>query len=346
MKKITMLLLGFIALAVHAQQPVEGSTYFLPKTAIQFHIRVEKTVYEPGELALYSEKYLKLKNVSMEPRTSYRVISVETRSVGVPDTAKQHMALIDKKHSIISLSRDDNGVLLAVNTIGRRTEAPKPFVSAPKPAPLNPHDFMNADILTAGTKPKMAELIASEIYEIRESRNQLTRGEADNMPKDGEQLRIMMANLDKQERALLQEFTGTVEKDTMERILTFMPNKETSRQLLFRFSSKLGMVDNDDLSGRPFYVTVEDLHYLPTLNLPDVGKKSKEESGIYVNLPGKIRLSLFDGTQLLGKFEHYVAQFGRSESLSGELFGKKFTTHIVLDPVTGNAQRLEVVPLQ
>ena len=135
MKKMTMLLLGFIALAVHAQQPVEGSTYFLPKTAIQFHIRVEKTVYEPGELALYSEKYLKLKNVSMEPRTSYRIISVETRSVGVPDTAKQHMALIDKKHSIISLSRDDNGILLAVNTIGRRTEAPKPFVSAPKPAP-------------------------------------------------------------------------------------------------------------------------------------------------------------------------------------------------------------------
>lgn len=346
MRKIATLLLSFIAFATHAQQLVDGSTYYLPKTVVQFRIRVEKTNYKPGDLAIYSGKYLKMDDVETEPSTSCRIINIQVISVGIPDTTQRHVAVMDKKHSIISLSRDDNGILLAVNAEGCKAEQPQPFVPARKPAPLNPRDYMNADILAAGSKPKMAELIASEIYEIRDSRNQLTRGEADNMPKDGEQLRIMMANLDKQERALMQMFTGTTEKDTTETVLTFMPEKEVNRQLLFRFSKKLGLVDADDLSGRPFYISVEDLHYLPTLSLPDDGKKSKDASGICVNLPGKIRLSLFDGTQPLAKNELYATQFGRTESLSGELFGKKMTTKIVLDPVTGNARKLEIIPLQ
>lgn len=346
MRKIATLLLSFIAFATHAQQLVDGSTYYLPKTVVQFRIRVEKTNYKPGDLAIYSGKYLKMDDVETEPSTSCRIINIQVTSVGIPDTTQRHVAVMDKKHSIISLSRDDNGILLAVNAEGSKAEQPQPFVPARKHAPLNPRDYMNADILAAGSKPKMAELIASEIYEIRDSRNQLTRGEADNMPKDGEQLRIMMANLDKQERALMQMFTGTTEKDTTETVLTFMPEKEVNRQLLFRFSKKLGLVDADDLSGRPFYISVEDLHYLPTLSLPDDGKKSKDASGICVNLPGKIRLSLFDGTQPLAKNELYTAQFGRTESLSGELFGKKMTTKIVLDPVTGNARKLEIIPLQ
>ena len=308
MRKIATLLLGSMMFVAHAQQLVEGSTYYLPKTVVQFHILVEKTVYKPGELAIYSGKYLKMHDVETEPSTSYRIINMQVTSVGIPDTTQRHVAVIDKKHSIISLNRDDNGVLLAVNTEGSKPQPAQPFVSAPKPAPLNAHDYMNADILAAGSKPKMAELIASEIYEIRDSRNQLTRGEADNMPKDGE--------------------------------------KEVNRQLLFRFSKKLGLVDVDDLGGRPFYISVEDLHSLPTLSLPDEGKKSKDVSGIYVNLPGKIRLAMFDGTRLFAKNELYAAQFGHTEALSGELFGKKMTTKIVLDPVTGNARKLEVVPLQ
>ena len=89
-----------------------------------------------------------------------------------------------------------------------------------------------------------------------------------------------MANLDKQERALMQMFTGTTERDTTETTLTFIPTKEVNKQVLFRFSKRLGLVDNDDLAGRPFYISVQDLHYVPTLNLPDDGKKSKDKSGV------------------------------------------------------------------
>ena len=53
-------------------------------------------------------------------------------------------------------------------------------------------------------------LIAKEIYNIRESKNALVRGQADNMPKDGEQLKIMLANLEEQEAAMTEMFSGTL----------------------------------------------------------------------------------------------------------------------------------------
>lgn len=50
----------------------------------------------------------------------------------------------------------------------------------------------------SNSSAKMAELVAKEIYSIRESRNALLRGEADNMPKDGAQLKLMLDNLNQQ----------------------------------------------------------------------------------------------------------------------------------------------------
>mgnify|MGYP000886157387 CR=1 FL=1 len=176
-----------------AQEPVNGATYFLPKTGVKFKLLIEKSTYTPGEMANYADRYMKLSNVGMQPQTQYRLIRVNIHAIGLPDSTKQFTALIDKKHSIISLDRDENGVLMAVNDKSVRPTPPQPFRPAPKTTPDNPRDFFTEDILAAGNKPRMAELIAQEITDIRESRNLLTRGEAEFMPKDGEQLKIMLA---------------------------------------------------------------------------------------------------------------------------------------------------------
>ena len=49
--------------------------------------------------------------------------------------------------------------------------------------------------------------MAKEIYNIRESKNALLRGQADNMPSDGAQLKIMLDNLNAQEEAMTQMFS-------------------------------------------------------------------------------------------------------------------------------------------
>lgn len=331
--------------ASHAQDSelsVEGSSYYLPQTVLRFALQIEKTTYTPGEFAAYSSRYLKRSDVSLEPSTSYRIVGLKLSSVAQPDTAKFYTAKADAKHSIRSIERDDNGVLLAVNAKPRKAEQPKPFVPASKPAPLNPHDYMTEEILNAGSKAKMAELCVNEIYDIRENKGLLNKGQADFMPKDGEQLRIMLRNLDTQENALMQLFVGTTVKDTTEAIVSFVPTREVDKQLLFRFSKYLGLTDADDLGGAPYYVRIENLHSMPTLSGgPADGKKDKDNVGIYVNLPGKIRASVFNGNSLMGAFELYAAQFGKVESISGEMFSRKYTTSIVLNPVTGSIEKIE-----
>ena len=70
------------------------------------------------------------------------------------------------------------------------------------------------------------------------------------------------------------------------------------------------------------------------------GEKIKNESGIWVNLPGKMTVNLYQGEKLLDSYETYSAQFGRTEPLMGELFSKKMETKVRLSPVTGNVDSI------
>ena len=350
MKKImvTIAALAFAALPGLAQgnAQTEGIAYFLPKTGIRLAVLVEKTTYTPGELAMYGEKYMKLFNTQMQKNTEYRVVSINITDFGMPDSTKHYVAAMDKKHSITDVRLADNGVLLAINATPPTPKQPKSFVPARAKRPLNPKDFMNQDILSAGSSAKMAELIAKEIYDIRDSRNQLSRGQADAMPKDGEQLRLMLNNLDQQEQALLQVFSGTTVKDTTETVINFVPTKAVEREVLFRFSRHYGMADKDDLGGAPYYISVEDLHSIPTMQASIDKGKSKDNAGVYVNQPGKVKISVAQEGNLRAAIELYMAQFGKTEPISGELFSKKQLTRMVLSPITGTIESVKTETLK
>lgn len=225
---------------------------------------------------------------------------------------------------------------------------PKQYRQDKKQAPLNPRDYMSQDILTAANLPKMAQLVAQEIYDIRDSRNQLSRGKADNMPKDGEQLRLMYKHLDLQERALMQLFTGTTTVDTTETVMTFVPERADKHKLLFRFSKRFGLTTADDFSGEPYYVDIEDEGVFAKIpEEASMADKQKDDFVLGVNLPGKIRLNVVDAKgSSIGSFETEAAQFGKVELLNGALFGRKFTSHIVLDPTTGSIVELKTEPLE
>ena len=239
-----------------------------------------------------------------------------------------------------------NGVIMAINAKGQPVKERTPFKAAPQPAPLHAEDYMSQDILSSGNMPTMARMVAQEIYDIRDSRNQLSRGEADFMPKDGEQLKIMLAQLNTQERALTQAFEGTTVKDTTEQVVTIIPEKGQDKMLAFRFSRHFGLTDNDDLSGAPYYAVVEDEHIIDELETTNDEKKKKDDLVIGVNLPGKIKVNIVNDGRTVAQYSTYAAQYGRVELLSGALFGKKITSHIVLNPVTGNVISLKTEPLE
>ena len=321
----------------------EGAVYFLPKTAVRFSIKVEKTTYKPGDFAAYAQRYMRLNNVAMEPSTAYRIIGIEQRAVGVADTTKGFALKFNAKTVAANVTLAEDGRLLAINAEAKEAPQPAPFKSAPKPAAINPRQFMTEEILVAGSTAKMAELTAKEIYDLRENRNLLIKGQADFMPQDGTQMRLMLNQIDQQDQALTSLFQGTVERDTTEHSLWIFPDGPMQRQLFFRLSQVNGMVDADDLSGAPYYITVEDLNTVPPTDDEAAAKTKKKvyEAGVYVNVPGRMRVTLYQGIDIIQQAEHPAAQFGNVELLSGDLFNKHYTTHLWLNSVTGAVERLE-----
>ncbi len=321
----------------------DGAVYFLPKTAIRVSVLVEKSVYEPGEFSKYANRYLRMSDVAQEPSTSYRMVSIRQTPIALPDTTKGFSVKFNAKTVAANVALSEDGRLLAINAQPKEVEVPVEFVAAPKPEKINPRKYMNQEILAAGSTAKMAELTAREIYDLRENRNLLIKGQADFMPSDGAQMKLMLSQLEAQDQALTQLFAGTTVRDTTETILTVIPDGPLQKQVLFRLSQKLGFVDADDLSGAPFYISIDDLNTIPkpVEDQAKGNKKKQPETGIYVNIPGRMRSTISYNGKSLHTMELPAPQFGNVELLSAELFNKHYTTHLWLNPLTGAVDKLE-----
>ena len=139
----------------------------------------------------------------------------------------------------------------------------------------------------------------------------------------------MLQQVDQQHDALMTLFTGTIRRDTTMQVVTLCPDQETEREVVFRLSRQRGLVDKDDLSGVPFYMTVKNLS--PDLSQPQEDKKG---DWLYVNLPGTASITLQQEDFLLATYEVPLAQFGHIEQRSYDPF-KRYVTHLTLHPATG-----------
>ena len=204
--------------------------------------------------------------------------------------------------------------------------------------------YMTEEMLQATSKAKLAELTAKEIYAIRESKLAITRGQSDNMPKDGQSMQLVLDELDRQEKALTELFTGRIDTTYSSRSYTLEPAMgcDTTKAVLFRFSRKLGFVDKEDLAGEPIYYNLRDMKtvHIPTPEELEKKKVLKKE-GVCYNIPGKADFSLFTRSRKLYSSEIHIAQFGVTEVLAKELFGKKATTRILFNTATGGIISIE-----
>ncbi len=326
----------------------EGAVYFLPKTAVRISVLTEKTTYTPGDFSRYAQKYLRLSDVAQEPSVSHRVLSITQQAIAVADTTKGYALKFNPKTAAVNVRLADDGRLLAINTPAEAldaddADAPVRFSAALPQSLPDPRRYLTEEILAAGSTAKMAELTAREIYDLRENRSLLIKGQADFMPKDGQQLRLMLQQLDEQDRALTSLFAGTTLRDTTEQVIIVTPDTPCDRQLLFRLSQIYGLVDADDLSGTPYYITVEDLKTVPPTDEEAARqqKKKQYEAGVYVNIPGRMRVTIFQGIDQLQQAEHPAPQFGNVELLSGALFNNRFTTRLRLNALTGAVETLD-----
>lgn len=307
----------------------EGAVYFLPKTAIRFHLLIERQTYTPGTFARYADRYMHMQGISTEKQVTHSIANFEVSTVGIRDTAKCFSVVLKGKSKAADIRLSDDGILLAVNAEPVQQATRKPFRPARKSREADPLELLSPDALKAGSIAKVAELTAQQILELQEARQQLVTGEADNMPQDEQQLRLMLSEIDTKANALKSLFTGSIRRDTTEHVLTVCPDQEMEREVVFRLSKQLGLVDADDLAGVPFYLTLKRKDQA-TLPMPE----NKKRDGFYTNMPTLAELTLSQEDTPIGNFEVPLAQFGFVELREGSLF-KQNNTQMQLHPATG-----------
>lgn len=317
----------------------EGVVYYLPKTQLEIKVTATKVTYTPGELCQYANRYLRMQGISAQPSEYWELQSIEVNPIGVPDAQKAYSIKLKDKAVTSQVELTEEGIIKAINTKAPKEKAAAPKVATEKPKRVDPRNFMTEEILLAGSSNKMAELIAKEIYNIRESKNSLTRGQADYMPQDGAALKIMLNNLEEQEKALTEMFSGYT--DRTEKTFTFYvePEKPITDQVVCRFSKKLGVVKENNLAGEPIYFSITDESYLPPAD--EEAKAKKRLDGVIYNIPGKGRVSIDSFDKNYYEEELPITQFGETEVLLNNLFNKKINTRVIFNPITGGIVKID-----
>ena len=345
----------FTAFSLYAQTPVRhnalksndyGVVYSLPITQLNFDLKISKTNYKKGEYYQFSKQYLSIENPIVEDKVVYKLEVIEVENIGIPN--KNESYLIEFKSNSIEpfvyLTKD--GLICAINDnapIVERTSTTQPKIET-VPS-VNAKSLLTEEILLAGSSSKQAELIAKQIFALRLSRTDILTGEADNMPPDGEAYKLVMNQINMQEKALVELFSGSVESEDYTKIISLVPELiDIDKRIIFRFSEKLGLVDADDLSGEPVYLTLKNKNPQPQevpteKQLRDL--KKKFAAGLVYNIPSKAQLTIEFRNETLSSKEIDVVQFGSQDVLTKRMFdNKKQPIKVIFYPELGAVKQI------
>ena len=350
---LTVLAIGLSSMPASAQSTQKlsaakhneyGLVYTLPKTHLRIEVEAEQTIKKAGPYFNYAKKYLGTSDVITESSLSWTLKSVKVYSYGVPEKGNEYLMQF-KAGTTPYLIVGEDGLPLSINT--ENVEIPEFEDREGTPLTtslLDDNAFVSAlsgELLASGSLAKRAENAANTIYKIRESRTNYAIGEADQMPPDGESLKLILNELDKQEASLLALFLGTTQTSTDVKVFDYVPVEASENEVLLRISDFNGISDKDDLSGEPLYLTLKVLTK-GEVPLDEKGLEKKLPKGaVMYKIPGKAQVTLtYDGKQWYnGMFD--IAQFGVDYGLNPTLFSdKKAPSYVKFHPSTGGIMEI------
>lgn len=326
----------------------DAVSYWLPQTRITVTVNVSKMTYTPGEFSRYAERYLRIDNINSTAQERWSITGVSIQTEGVPDKERLYTLSFPEKGERPYIELTADGIIKSVNVqndtpVTQTAATPSTPTIKEKPKNLNPYDYLTEEILMAASTAKMAELTAKEIYSIRESRNAITRGQAEFIPTDGESLKYILESLSEQEAALLTLFSGTNQTEEHTFTINVTPKAALNRQILFRFSTKLGLLSSDNLAGEPVWMDITEtkmtLGYNTSAGVKEEAKNKKSKNStdfLYYRIPGRGTVKVYDNRTSYLEQEIVIAQFGTTEVVSSTIMGKHADTKIRFNTSTGN----------
>jgi len=322
-----------------------GIRYVLPKTMLQINIEYNEVRQKAGVYARYASRYLGISEseIVAEDRIFYTLEKITMTETYMPDKGQSYVVLFNKpKNTAPFVCLTEDGLLCAINAEYEMpqsaiTEAVTTTTSKKEPSVQS---IFTEEYLRAGSVGKMAEIAAKNLYAVRESRQDLLTGETENVPKDGAAMKLILDNLNAQEKQWTELFTGTTQISAMRRQLLVEPEAEVRQAILFRFSKYAGVVDADDLSGTPIYWNLTDLKTVET-NAVGVPNSPQLSDCLVYNNPGKATVEIFYDAQPVFSKTIDITQFGVKEMLTPSLFeSKKEAVKIYFYPHLGAIRQI------
>ena len=348
MKKLLFIVLMFTGMQISKAQSsfalTDGSpalVYTLPKTELCFEVTVEKEVEKPGVFYQYSQRYLATDKVIVEEKMTFNVKGVKVIGRPVPDISRRFSVSPTEKSALRNIKVNEQGILCGVNNPAEKktVEIRKEIIRKEIGQKAGSGEILplTQEYMMAGSTAKLAEGAAKQIYEIRQSRINLLTGEMDQLPSDGEALKMMLSGLDAQEKVLTELFTGTRISETTTHHVTIIPDSLNLESVLFRLSAKRGFVDKDDMGGEPFYISIHPEKI--QVKAPDPKAKSVV-IGLYTVLPAQTSVKVSDGVNTLLERNFFIPQFGELVPLPESLF-KSLKVKVKIDEATGRLIAIE-----
>lgn len=317
-----------------------GIVYTLPKTLIEISIDIEEEKYIPGAFAEYANIYLG-KKVNTKESISYKISSVSTKSIGVIDTTKRYLIVFNKNTIAPFVEITDKGVIASINGSKDRS-----IESIENTADYSDWTKVDSDLPAlpdtyplANSNAQRAFIVNQYHNKIKQTISDIITGDTDNMPKDGESLKIIMSRLEKEAYRCNRLFLGDNIKRVRHLKFYIEPNGSEEESIsLLRFSPKYGALALDDLSGEEIIMNLKAINVLN-----NIFDSEKDKDGIVYNMPGEAEITIISNNTTLSKNKLMLSQFGKTETLMSEMFNTKKSNpiEVYFDVNTGAITKIE-----
>ena len=316
---------------------LNGIIYSLPKTELNIIVTARHTIEKPGPFYQYAERYLATKDIITINNESWTIENIDIQTTAIADPNRTFQVAIDNKGIANNISFYKENIIAGVNIEFNNAKNSDNLINLDNIDKTLSFDYsaLNEEALIATSIPKMAEMVARQIYHIRESRTALLTADIDQLP-DGKALKTMLNQLEKEEEELIAFFVGKTISYTVTKTYNITPDDDLKHHVIARISTSEGLTDANNVIGEPIYINIAGSYYNAPLSDP---KQEKAPKGFYYNVPGKATITVecpdFNTQKTLP-----IAQFGYTTNLNATLTNNK-TAKITFNPELGTIISIE-----
>ena len=318
----------------------EGSlVYALPQTVLDFTVIAEKTVQKAGPYHQYANALLGLSDVISTDQVIWTLKEVKINTVQELDPAEFYVMKSDGLIQTNAISMINAGLIMDVNPSVYRD---REFYSRNYTSDdsrivyrdMGSDRYYNIeqdtayrviDVDTAFVRipyvlerrrqlsmAEQAEQTARILLELREGRHLILTGEATVFPQD----KASIDEINRLEDQYISLFAGKSYTSEEKFDFSFVPDNSMKNKpvVIFRFSQEEGVLDMNDLRGRPVVIEMMSNNALSNINMI-ANTTSTSYDRIFYRIPEVVDVRVTDGKRNLGGKRQLIYQFGRKVAL-------------------------------